>query len=352
MVSTYKILLLDDDPDLLDMYREILSQLPSRPEVHTASSGARAMAMLEAEPFRLLISDLKMPKMDGLQVLSIVRRKYPQLRTVVLTSVMDEQFRSRVYALGVDLFWHKPGTDQEIKMFLECLESLLGRENEGGFRGVQSKSLVDIIQLECISQSSSVLRISNGQFSGKIWIQDGEVTDAEAGELRGEPAFHKILSWRTGNFETLSAEPSRPRTIFKSYNGLLLESAQAMDESRNEKDAHAGGPSAVSPLARLSQVEGIEFVLTINTADGTQQARGLESPERMATWSRKNTDRFRALGDRLQAGPLEQIYALGPQRHVALAHQGDTEFCVGWHASMTVDEIREMMKKVLALWAS
>src|SRR5207244_6193771 len=135
MEATHKVLLLDDDPDLLDMYREILSQLPSKPEIFTANSGARAMAMLEADNFRLLISDLKMPKMDGLQVLSIVRRKYPQLRTVVLTSVIDEQFRSRVYALGVDLFWRKPGTEQEIKMFLECLESLLGREDVGGFRG-------------------------------------------------------------------------------------------------------------------------------------------------------------------------------------------------------------------------
>ena len=74
MDASHKILLLDDDPDLLDMYREILAQLPSHPEISTASSGARAMAMLEAEPYRLLICDLKMPKMDGLQVLSIVRR--------------------------------------------------------------------------------------------------------------------------------------------------------------------------------------------------------------------------------------------------------------------------------------
>src|SRR5262245_55957162 len=122
MDASHKILLLDDDPDLLEMYQEILTQLSSRPEVFTATSGSPAMAMLEAEPFRLLICDLKMPKMDGLQVLSIVRRKYPQLRTVVLTSVMDEQFRSRVYALGVDLFWQKPASEQEIKMFLECLE--------------------------------------------------------------------------------------------------------------------------------------------------------------------------------------------------------------------------------------
>src|SRR5258705_1213645 len=136
MEASHKILLLDDDPDLLDMYREILSQLPSHPEIFTASTGGRAMAMLEADQFRLLICDLKMPKMDGLQVLSIVRRKYPQLRTVVLTSVMDEQFRSRVYALGVDLFWQKPASEQEIKMFLECLESLLGLEDGTGLRCV------------------------------------------------------------------------------------------------------------------------------------------------------------------------------------------------------------------------
>jgi CheY-like chemotaxis protein len=355
MDTSHKILLLDDDPDLLEMYQEILTQLSSRPAVYTATSGTRAMAMLEAEPFRLLICDLKMPKMDGLQVLSIVRRKYPQLRTVVLTSVMDEQFRSRVYALGVDLFWQKPASEQEIKMFLECLESLLGREVESGFRGVQSKSLVDIIQLECISQSSSVLRIINGPLTGKIWILDGELIDSEADELRGEPAFHKILSWRAGNFESLAAEPSRPRTIFKSYNGLLLETAQALDESRNHDIGHSkGGASASSsPLAQLSQVGGVEFVLALKDGDQEQpQARGLENPEYMGAWTRSCLERFRALGERLQAGPLEQIEALGPQRNVAVTRQGDTEFCVGLTTSMNPEQIRDTMKKVLALWAS
>jgi CheY-like chemotaxis protein len=348
-----KILLADDDQGLLDIYREILGQLPSRPEVHTAVSGARVMAMLEADPFQLLICDLKMPKMDGLQVLAIVRRKYPQLRTVALTAEIDEQFRSRAYALGVDLFWHKPATEQETKMFLECIESLLGRETEAGFRGVQSKSLMDIIQLECISQSSSVLRITNGPLTGKIWIQEGELVDAEAADLRGEPAFQKILSWRAGNFEMLPAEPSRPRTIFKSYNALLLESAQAFDESRGAGMAEGSLQSAASPLAQVSQVEGVEFVLVMKPGPGRDQAaRGLENPERMAVWARQSLERFRALGDRLGAGPLEQIEGFGPQRHVALASQGDTEFCVGWKPSMVPDQVRDMMKKVLALWAS
>jgi len=197
MGTRHKVLLLDDDVDLLDMYRQLLTQLPSQPEIYTATNGPRAMAMLEAEPFRLLICDLKMPKMDGLQVLSIVRRKHPELRTVALTSVADEQFRSRAYALGVDLFWYKPATEQEIKMFLECLESLLGRETENGFRGVQSKSLVDIIQLECISQSSSVLRITNGGQTGKIWIHEYSMARPTTGTSVWNLLFKLIESDKT-----------------------------------------------------------------------------------------------------------------------------------------------------------
>jgi len=355
MESRQKILLLDDDADLLEMYRGILAQLPSRPEIATATSGARALALLDAEPFRLLICDLKMPKMDGLQVLSIVRRKFPNLRTVVLTAVADEQFRSRAYALGADLFWEKPSAEREIKMFLDCLESLMGREDEPGFRGVQSKSLVDIIQLECLSQSSSVLRIINGPLNGRIWINDGELIDAETEELTGQEAFRKILSWKTGNFETLSAEPGRERTIFQSYNALLLETAQAFDESHNKAatDEKEGASEGTSPLAVIFQTEGVEFVMVLRSgAAGKYESRGLENPERMATWTRKSLDRFQALGDRLRAGSLLQATTLGLQRHIAIGRQGETDFCIGWKATMSLEDITEATRKAVALWAS
>src|SRR5579862_5218096 len=162
MEARHKILILDDDPAFLELYKDWLAALPSKPEIQTASNGARAIALLEAETYRVLICDLKMPKMDGLQVLSIVRRRFPELRTIVMTGVEDEEFRSRAYALGVDLFWLKPDTKQNMQMFLECLESLMGRDSEGGFRGIQSKSLMDILQMECLSQGSQVLRNQRG----------------------------------------------------------------------------------------------------------------------------------------------------------------------------------------------
>lgn len=356
MEIRHKVLLVDDDPDLLEVYRDTIAMLPSQPEIHTASSGARALAMLEKDSYRLIVTDLKMPKMDGLQLLSVVRRKYPELRTVVLTSVVDEQFRSRVYALGVDLYWHKPGSEQEMTQFLECMESLLGREYEGGFRGVQSKSLVDLVQLECISQSSTLLRITNGPFTGHIWVITGEVVDAETEELRGEDAFQKILRWRAGNFEFLPAEPNRPRTIFKSYNALLLETAQAIDEidNANTSQNFPGQPptqSGATGLTELAQTEGVEFALKM-VAETKIDSRGIENPERLASWTNKSMNRFRALGETLQAGGLEQITGLGPQRNVAIAQKGGTTLCVGWKNSLDSVEIRDQMKKILTLWAS
>src|SRR6185437_993666 len=206
METRHKILVLDDDPVFLELYKEWLEQLPSKPEITTCTSGARAMALLEAEPYRVLICDLKMPQMDGLQVLSIVRRRFPELRTVVMTGVANEEFRSRAYSLGVDLFWLKPDTQQNMEMFLQCIESLLGRDEEGGFRGVQSKSLMDLIQMECLSQSSTVLRITRGSLTGRIWIASGELIDAETEGVRGENAFKRILEWKSGTFENLPTE--------------------------------------------------------------------------------------------------------------------------------------------------
>lgn len=353
MDNSNKLLLVDDDPDLLEMYRAVLEQLPSKPEIHSASTGSRALAMLESEPYRLLLCDLKMPKVDGLQVLSIVRRKYPQLRTVALTSMADEQFRARAYALGVDLFWQKPATEQEIRMFLECVDSLLAQGTESGFRGIQSKSLVDLIQLECISQNSLVLRITNGAQTARIWIQDGEVIDAEADDKSGEEAFLRILSWRGGAFETLPADPGHRRAIQKSYNALLLESAQALDEMRGVAEATPGnGGGSSTFLMNVSRMEGLEFVLA--TGEDQKQPTvvwGLENPEAMAKWARQNLEEFRALGERLSAGNLERLDALGTQRNISVATQGETELVVGWNAGLTGGEIGENMKKVTSLWA-
>ncbi len=359
-----KILLLDDDQDFLDLYREMLSQhLPSQPEVRCATSGARALAILESEPFNLIVVDLNMPRMDGLQVTTVVRRKYPQMRLVVLTAIRDEQFRTRAYGMGVDQYWIKPESDQEMGLFMESVEGLLSSEAQQGFRGVQSKSLVDIIQLECLSQASCTLKITNGPTDGRIYIQNGEVVDAEASGLNGEPAFQRILTWRTGTFESLPADPSRTRTIFTSYQGLLLNTAQAMDEATAVQEGEVGGlnsegisraSSPVGPLSAtdLSGVDGVEFVLAVPPGRGKESSWGLDNAEPVAEFTRETLSRFRELGDRLQFGELQQILGSGPQRKVAVTCCGESKLCVGFPPATGADLVRDSIKTILSKWAS
>lgn len=353
-----KILLLDDEQDLLDMYKDVLSQLPVQPEIHLANSGARAIALLESEPFTLLISDLKMPKMDGLQVLSIVRRKFPDLRVVVMTSMKDEQYRSRAYALGVDLFWEKPSTAEEIKLFKDCIASLLDREEQGGFRGVQSKSLVDIVQLECLSQNSSVLKITNGIREGKIWIQDGNVIDAAVGDAVGHNAFKDILAWKSGAFEILPAEPTRSRTIFENYQGLLLDTAHALDEALGEeqgltpegKERKAGVGSRLAALARSA--EGVEFVLELCDDGKRIESWGAENVEPLTEWLNPMLTGLHDLGEKLKIGEPQSVMGIGLQRHVAVAFNGEKQLCIGFKRALAAPEVRENMKKILTKWAS
>jgi CheY-like chemotaxis protein len=363
MAAQHKILLLDDDQDFLDLYKEMLANhLSCLPEVRTASSGSRALSLLESESFTLMIVDLNMPKMDGLQVLSIARRKYPQLKVVVLTGIRDDQFRTRAYAMGVDQYWIKPESDQEMGLFMESIESLLMREAQGGFRGVQSKSLVDIIQLECLSQSSSVLKITNGVVEGKIWIQNGEVIDAEAAGVTAEPAFQRILSWKTGSFEIFPADPLRARSIFTSYQGLLLNTAQAIDEAASQApsaEATANGDMPVTErlnnqalLTEVSQINGVEFLMIIGKDKKNEDYWGLENPKPMATWVRQTVESFRALGERLQVGEMQQIAGTGPHRKLTLTASGYNSLCVGFASTATAEQMRETMRTIVTKWAS
>ena len=357
METRHKVLVVDDDATVLSLYRELLAQLPSNPEIFTANTGARALAMLKTERFRLLLCDLKMPKMDGLQVLSIVRRQFPELRTVVMTAIHNEDLRSRAYALGVDLFWLKPDTQQNMEMFLQCIESLLGRDTESGFRGIQSKSLMDLIQMECLSQSSTVLRVTRGSLVGRIWIQGGELIDAETEGAQGETAFRRILEWKSGTFENLPTEPGRERTITKPANALLLEAAQAMDETAlpaggasPEEAEQADHRKTVWKLAGLTRV-GADFVVSVPKRKEAQaEGWGTEATEELAAWTRQVMETCQQLAQSLQTGPLSELEGRGVDQKIVLLPEAERAFLVGWPSSTKVSPLTEESKKLVASW--
>jgi hypothetical protein len=251
--------------------------------------------------------------------------------------------------MGIDLYLEKPTTTEGTKLLMDCVESLLGQEEQGGFRGVQSKSLVDIIQLECLSQSSAVLKVTNGVQEGKIWFFNGEIIDAITQELTGEIAFQKVLRWKNGNFEILPPEPDRERSIFVSYQSLLLESVQALDEAEAGPNLQTETQSdQVITSTALSRFNGVEFVLIADSVNQESlDAWAVENPKQVADWGRQTLTRFQQLGEELQIGKVNSVEGFGLQGHVTLAFCANYLFCIGFKRQLEVDEVRASMKDIM-----
>ncbi len=348
-----RILILDDDQDFLDICRQIFSTLPSDPEILTVDSGARALSLLESEPFALLLTDLRMPQMDGFQVLSVVRKRLPLLRIVVLTGLGDDHSRARAYEIGIDLYVEKPKSARDRQLFLECVEAMLERDTrQSGFRGVvECKALPDIIQLECLTQSSAVVKITSGRTIGYLWFRNGEIIDAATATAKAEAAFKEILSWKVGSFDLLAPDMVRARTIFTPTQALLLDTAQALDEAK-AGEAKAVAADLPPQLAAIEREKGVQFLVE-QEGSATPGQWACEDPAGVAAWARRLLQEYRALGEKLGIGEPLQWTGYGPQRHLAVSvARREAILVAGFAPELEPGEVSSAFHKMTTQWAS
>lgn len=109
----WRILCVDDEPNIVAALRRLFRS--SGYQVLTATSGAEALALLAQEPVDLVFSDMRMPGMDGAQLLARVRQEWPQTTRVLLTGYAD--VKSTIAAINsgeVYRYVTKPWDDAEI----------------------------------------------------------------------------------------------------------------------------------------------------------------------------------------------------------------------------------------------
>jgi CheY-like chemotaxis protein len=99
----YRILVVDDDERIVRVSQDVLSQ--GGYEVRTARDGFEALALMRKALPDLIISDLSMPNMSGFELLSVVRRRFPQIPVIVITD--EFVATSRRAALLADMLFHK-----------------------------------------------------------------------------------------------------------------------------------------------------------------------------------------------------------------------------------------------------
>ena len=104
--ATPRVLVADDEESIREMLARTLALADY--EVHTVGNGQAAVDRLRAEAFDLLITDLSMPRLDGLAVVREVRRLYPTMPVVIITGYSSEASAIEAINLRVSGYLTKP----------------------------------------------------------------------------------------------------------------------------------------------------------------------------------------------------------------------------------------------------
>jgi len=109
-----KILFVDDDRNILDSLRLALRVMRGEWDMRFAGSGAEALDILAAEPQDVIISDMRMPGMDGAQLLAAVQARHPATVRIILSGFADQESVLRTVKLAHQ-YLSKPCPPEEIK---------------------------------------------------------------------------------------------------------------------------------------------------------------------------------------------------------------------------------------------
>jgi DNA-binding NtrC family response regulator len=112
-----RILVVDDEEIVLKSCRKILEG--GGHQVFTALSGQEAFDLLEKEPIDIVITDIKMPGMDGMEILGRVKEKYPDVLVIIITGYSTVQSAVQAMKLGAFDYIPKPFTPDEVLVVVE-----------------------------------------------------------------------------------------------------------------------------------------------------------------------------------------------------------------------------------------
>ncbi|HSU53161.1 MAG TPA: response regulator [Candidatus Dormibacteraeota bacterium] len=230
-----QLLFVDDDPDCLSTITALLKRMSNGEwAMRTATNHSLALELLKAQPVDVIVLDVQMPVMDGVEFLRLLSRTHPGQQVVMLTGRVDETTRKTALDLGAALFLEKPVSPAGFQAVHAALDALLSAGTQSGFRGVMQLDLQDVLQMECLARKSSILTISTGERKGQIYICEGEIVHAQHGQLRGEMALYGLLALRGGQFTMEPFTEPPQRTICGQYQFLLMEAARLRDENGSD----------------------------------------------------------------------------------------------------------------------
>ncbi len=225
------VLLVDDDGEMLHALKEGFKKYQESFAVLLAGDGLQALERLKQNIISLVVTDLKMPNMDGFELLAHVMEHYPDIPVIIITGYSTPEMEQLAREGGAVGYIAKPFL---IENLARQILATLRRESEGGaLHNVSSGMFLQLIEME---QKTCTIRLedkSSGQ-KGILFFNEGELFDARVNNLQGEAASHEIFSWDAVNLSIQNGCALKENRIQSDLQALILEAVRRKDEEAPE----------------------------------------------------------------------------------------------------------------------
>jgi DNA-binding response OmpR family regulator len=223
------ILIVDDDRNFLLSLADGLRSLEEDLEILTAPNGEEAVKLLESSGIDLIVSDIKMPKMDGFELLSYVSRNYPSLPVIIITAFGTPEIETNMSNMGSFQYLEKP---LDFNVLIESIYTGLEAKSSGYLKGISLASFLQLVEME---KKTCTLKIKEGDKTGVLYFKKGELLDAETGELDGEEAALSIISWESATIEIDWKTPKKSKKTVNPLSAIIVEAFSKKDENKRDE---------------------------------------------------------------------------------------------------------------------
>ena len=118
--STVDVLIVDDEPGIRALLREIVKEeMQEAPiSLHEAADGNEALTVFGRSNVDIVVTDIRMPNLDGLGLLQQVKLRYPKTEIVVMTGYSEDYTREEALRYGAQDYITKPFEVDEVRLIL------------------------------------------------------------------------------------------------------------------------------------------------------------------------------------------------------------------------------------------
>jgi CheY-like chemotaxis protein len=255
------VLIVDDDQEMLLSLKNGLKKYGDSFSVLTAKDGLDALEQLKKNIVSLVVTDLKMPRMDGFALLAHIMEHYPDIPVIIITGYSTPDMEQLALDGGAVGYIAKPFM---LENLARSIMASLRRESEGGtLHSVSSGIFLQLMEME---QKTCTIRLEDKESGqkGVLFFLDGELLDARVNNLQGRSAAYKIFAWDKVTITIQNVCPKMDNKIQSDLQPLILEASRLKDEGTPvEDEADQKAPEPVPEDTPTAEPGPSNFMSTI-----------------------------------------------------------------------------------------